>query len=38
MAKRAKTMNRKGKPRPVPNRKKAAAGGRKSSRKGVPNK
>lgn len=31
-------MNRKGKPRPVPNRKQAAKGGRKSSRKGVPNK
>lgn len=33
-----KKMNRKGKPRPVPNRKKAGQGGRKSSRKGVPNK
>jgi hypothetical protein len=31
-------MNRKGKPRPVPNRKRAAQGGRKSSRRGVPNK
>jgi hypothetical protein len=31
-------MNRAGKPRPVPNRKRAAAGGRKSSRKGVPNR
>ena len=34
----ARKMVRKGKPRPVPNRKKAAAGGRKSSRRGVPNK
>ena len=32
------TMRRKGKPRPVPNKKKAAAGGRKSSRKGIKNK
>lgn len=34
----AKRMNRTGKPRPVPNRKRAAKGGTKSSRKGVPNK
>lgn len=34
----AKKMNRKGKPRPVPNRKRAAEGGKKSSRKGVPNR
>ncbi len=34
----ATKMNRQGKPRPVPNRTKAAEGGRKSSRKGVPNK
>lgn len=33
-----KKMNRKGKPRPVPNRRLAAKGGRKSSRRGVPNK
>ena len=33
-----KKMNRKGKPRPVPNRKKAATGGKKSSRKGIKNK
>lgn len=31
-------MRRQGKPRPIPNRKKAAIGGRKSSRKGVKNK
>jgi hypothetical protein len=31
-------MNRKNKPRPVPNKKLAAKGGRRSSRKGVPNK
>ena len=29
----AKKMNRKGKPRPVPNRKQAAKGGRKSKPK-----
>lgn len=34
----ARKMNRKDKPRPVPNRKKAAQGGRKSSRKGVKDK
>lgn len=34
----ARKMNRKGKPRPVPNKKKAAQGGRRSSRRGVPNK
>jgi len=35
----ARKMRRKGVgKRPVPNRKKAAAGGRKSSRKGVKNK
>lgn len=33
-----RVMNRKSKPRPVPNRKKAATGGRKSSRKGVKDK
>jgi hypothetical protein len=31
-------MRRKGMKRPVPNRKRASAGGRKSSRKGIPNK
>ena len=31
-------MRRANKPRPVPNKKKAAAGGRKSSRAGVKNK
>ena len=31
-------MNRKGKPRPVPNKKAAAKGGRNGSRKGVPNR
>jgi len=30
-------MRRKDKPQPVPNKTKAATGGRKSSRKGVPN-
>jgi len=34
----ARKMNRTGKPRPVPNKKKAAQGGRKSSRAGTPNK
>ena len=34
----AKKMNPKDKPRPVPNKAKAGKGGRKSSRKGVPNK
>lgn len=38
MAPAPKKMNRAGKPRPVPNRKRAATGGKKSSRKGVPNK
>lgn len=33
-----KRMNRKDKPQPVPNAKKAAKGGRKSSRKGIANK
>ncbi len=32
MARRRKVMNRKGKRRPVPNRKAAAKGGRKSKR------
>lgn len=31
-------MNRAGKPRPVPNKKQAAKGGAKSSRKGTPNR
>jgi hypothetical protein len=34
----ARKMNRAGKPRPVPNKKQAAKGGAKSSRKGTPNK
>jgi hypothetical protein len=34
----AQKMRRQGKPRPVPNKKRAASGGRKSSRRGVPNK
>lgn len=33
----ARKMNRARKPRPVPNRKQAAKGGRKSSRRGVRN-
>jgi hypothetical protein len=32
-----KKMNRAGQPRPVPNAKQGAKGGRTSSRKGVPN-
>ena len=31
-------MRRKGQPRPVPNRKRAALGGKRGSRKGIPNK
>jgi hypothetical protein len=34
----ARKMNRAGKPRPVPNKKQAAKGGAKSTRKGTPNK
>lgn len=34
----AKKMNVQGKPQPVPNKKKAATGGSKSSRKGIKNK
>lgn len=34
----ARKMNRQGKPRPVPNKKQAAKGGRKSSRRGIPNR
>lgn len=33
-----KKMNRKNQAQPVPNKKQAAKGGTKSSRKGVPNK
>ena len=37
MATPQRKMNRAGKPRPVPNRKRAAAGGTTSSRRGVSN-